>query len=213
MIKNYQKFLDIYTEFIFIEHIPKDCDMIFLPGNAYPEVGIRAAELYREKIAEHILVSGRYSITDGAFRGAASQKACYPGGYDTEADFLSDVLERHGVPIEAILKEDQATFTYENALYSRRLLEDAGMEVTRAAIVCQAFHARRSLMYYQLVFPQTEFIVCPTTTQGISKDNWYLSQKGIDMVLGEVARCSGQFRGIFADLLAGGMPQLPVKKG
>mgnify|MGYP005813263703 CR=1 FL=1 len=49
MIKNYQKFLDIYTEFIFIEHIPKDCDMIFLPGNAYPEVGIRAAELYRGK--------------------------------------------------------------------------------------------------------------------------------------------------------------------
>lgn len=213
MIKTYQKFLDSYTEFIFVEHAPKPCDMIFLPGNAWPQVGETAARLYREGLAGQILVSGRYSIVDGCFKGPALLKDRYPGVYATEAAFLSSVLMANGVPEAAILKEEQATFTYENALYSAKLLDEKGIRVKQAAIVCQAFHARRCLLYYQLVFPDTDFIVFPAVTQGISRDNWFLSQKGIDLVLGEVSRCAGQFGDIFNSLLYGGAPGLPVKKG
>ena len=119
----------------------------------------------------------------------------------------------NGVQEAAKIKEEQATFTYENALYSAKLLDEKGIRVKKAAIVCQAFHARRCLLYYQLVFPDTDFIVCPAVTQGISRDNWFLSQKGIDLVLGEVSRCAGQFGDIFDSLLYGGAPGLPVKKG
>ena len=51
-------------------------------------------------------------------------------------------------------------------------------------------------MYYQEQFPRTQLIVCPVVTQGISRENWYLDEKKIDVVLGEVERCGSQFHEI-----------------
>ena len=44
-----------------------------------------------------------------------SKKEIYGGDYETEWEFLKNVLLKNGVPEEAILMENQATFTYENA--------------------------------------------------------------------------------------------------
>lgn len=60
-------------------------------------------------------------------------------------------------------------------------------------IVCKAFHARRCLMLYSLAFPDTRFYVCPVVCIGITRDNWFQSEQGIDRVLGELARCGNQF--------------------
>ena len=57
-------------------------------------------------------------------------------------------------------------------------------------------HARRALLYYQLLFPETEFLVCPAKESKITRDNWYLSEEGIETVLGEVERCGSQFHEI-----------------
>ena len=102
----------------------------------------------------------------------------------------------NGVPSEAVLKENEATYTYENAIYSRKKLDEMGMIVKKAILCCQAFHARRCLLYYQEQFPDTEFIVCPMVTKGISKENWYQTEYGIQTVLGEIERCGAQFHEI-----------------
>ena len=52
----------------------------------------------------------------------------------TEADFLTDVLIREGVPETAVLQERKAEFTLENARYIRRLLEEKKMTVKKALI-------------------------------------------------------------------------------
>lgn len=124
------------------------------------------------------------------------------GNYETECDYLCDILRRCGVPDQAILREDQATFTYENAIYSRKRAEELGLQIRRAILCCQAFHARRSLMYYQEQFPDTEFLVCPVVTKGISRENWHQTRQGIDRVLGELERCGGQFHEIMYGKLA-----------
>jgi uncharacterized SAM-binding protein YcdF (DUF218 family) len=116
--------------------------------------------------------------------------------FATEWEYLSHILKENGVPDAAILREDEATFTWENAIYSRRNLDQAGISVKRAILACQAFHARRCLMYYQEQFPETEFLVCPVVTRGISKATWQQSEEGIDTVLGEVERCGSQFHAI-----------------
>lgn len=116
--------------------------------------------------------------------------------WQTEWEYLRDVLVSEGVPESAILKEDKATFTWENAIYSRQVLEKLEIPVRRAILSVQAFHARRCLMYYQLEFPDTEFLVCPIVTRGISRENWFAFPEGIDTVLGEVERCGGQFHEI-----------------
>lgn len=89
----------------------------------------KAAELYGQGYAPYILPSGRYSITMGKFAGVQSKKEIYDGDYETEWEFLKTVLMKNKVPEEAILREDQATFTYENAIYSRQVTDMLGIEV------------------------------------------------------------------------------------
>ena len=118
-------------------------------------------------------------------------------GCRTEWEYLSRILQHSGVPRRAILREDRATYTYENAIYSRAALDAAGITVKKAILCCQAFHARRALMYYQEQFPETEILVCPVITRGISRDNWYQHETGIETVLKEVEHCGSQFGEIF----------------
>lgn len=213
-------FYDSLTDFVFIEDPPAHVDIIFVPGGNYPDAARHAAELYRDGYAPYVMVSGKYSITKGYFEpeqrgfdagedGAgkdsvkddcpASDRCGYPSAgahFATECEYLSDILLRAGVPETAILREDQATFTYENAIFSRRLADSLGLSVRRAILCCQAFHARRCLLYYQEQFPDTEFLICPVVTKGISRENWYCTPEGIGTVLGEVERCGAQFHEI-----------------
>ena len=189
------KFLRDITEFIFLEDLPEKADLIIVPGNTWPQPARRAAALYPEGMAPYIVVSGRYSKGQQTFAGAACEGDRYKGAYMTEADFLTDVLIREGVPETAVLQERKAEFTLENARYIRRLLEEKKMTVKKALICCQAFHARRCRMYFEYVFQDTdvEFLMCPAVTQGISRCSWMESQKGLDTVLGELRRCGEQF--------------------
>lgn len=188
------RFYDGITEFIFAEHQPEAADIIFVPGGNEPGLASHAASLYHQGYAPYILPSGRCSITEGTF-------TCPEPGLDcrTEWAYFREILRREGVPESAILREDQATYTYENAVYSRRQIRKAGLEIRKAILCCQAFHARRCLMYYQEQFPDTVFLVSPVVTKGISKENWFTTKHGIETVLGEVERCGAQFHEIMKD--------------
>ena len=99
----------------------------------------------------------------------------------------------------AILEERRATYTYENAIFSRRVTDAMGLTVERAILCPQACHARRALLYYEVLYPDTEFFVCPAVTRGISRDNWFLEDEKIDVVLGEMERCGSQFHEILRE--------------
>lgn len=89
--------------------------------------------------------------------------------------------------------EYKSGHTRDNAFFSRNVVNDNGLKINTAMIVCKAFHARRCLMLYQLAFPDTEFIVCPVYCYNITKNNWYTTEQGINRVLGELSRCGNQF--------------------
>ena len=171
------------TEFIFVEDKPEKADIIFIPGSLNMELADRAAALYHEGYAPCILPSGRGSIL----------KESLPGQGQTEWDKLRSRLLMLGVPSSAVLKEDRATFTWENAKYSRKVCDEQKISVKKAILCPQAFHARRALTYYRQQFPETEFLVCPAETAGISRENWFLSKEGTRRVLGELVRCGEQF--------------------
>ena len=190
---DYNDFLKKTEEFIFVENRPEKADIIFVPGNGYPHMAEKAAELYREGYAPAVLPSGKYSITTGRFSGVLSEKEKYHGSYETEWEFLRDVLVKNGVKPEDILREDRATYTYENALFSREVTEKAGLSVKKAILCCKSHHARRVLMYFQYVYPETEFLVCPSFPDGITRSNWNHTELGVDAVIGEVTRIIRQF--------------------
>ena len=194
MIKDtYPQFLADVEEFIFVENIPQKADIIFVPGNGYPQMAERAAQLYKQGLADFVLPSGRYSVVNQKFSGVMAKQDVYNGNYETEWGFLKDVLIKNGVPESAILKEEQATFTYENAIYSRQVTDREHLDIQKAILCCKTCHARRALMYYKLLYPDTEFFVSSCCVDSIDKDTWRETNEGIDEVMGEITRIIKQF--------------------
>ncbi len=189
----YSEFLSDAEDFIFAEGKPEEADIIFVPGNGYPEMAERAAELYLEGYAPYVLPSGKYSVTLGKFAGVQTKQELYKEDYETEWEFLRDVLIKKGVPEDKILREDQATFTYENAIYSRQVTDSHGIQVKKALLCCKTYHARRSLMYYQLLYPEAQITVCPACPDGITRENWRKTEKGVTAGTGEIDRIIRQF--------------------
>ena len=181
--------------FIFVSDEPEKADVIFLPGGSHPAQPEYASELYHRGYAKWLIPSGGVSVKRDKWPGVRSKADIYNGDYRSDCEFFTDVLLKNGVPASAIIREDQSGHTRDNAFLSRKIVDECGVAVKTAMIVCKAFHARRSLMLYQMAFPEVALKVCPVCYLGITKDNWYKTEKGIDRVLGELARCGNQFVG------------------
>ena len=185
------------SDFIFLQNEPQPADIIFIHGGSHPELGEYAAALYQKGLAPYVMPSGGVSIKTGAFNGVKSRKELYSLPYRTDCEFLADVLEKNGVPPDAIHHENESGYTKENAFLSKRLADEKNLVIKRAILVCKCFHARRAFMCYQLAFPQTEFFIHPVPyVHGdiiITKENWFQTATGIDRVLGELMRCGNQF--------------------
>lgn len=181
--------------FIFVSDEPEKADVIFLPGGSHPAQPEYASELYHRGCAKWLIPSGGVSVKRDKWPGVRSKADIYNGDYRSDCAFFTDVLLKNGVPASAIIREDQSGHTRDNAFLSRKIVDERGVAVKTAMIVCKAFHARRCLMLYQMAFPGVNIKVCPVHCYNITKDNWYQTEAGIDRVLGELARCGNQFVG------------------
>ena len=195
------KWIADLTDFIFLEDAPQKSDILFIPGNGHAEPSELAAALYHEGYAPYLLPSGRYAIGSSGFVGQVSGAQRYDGEFATEWAFMRHVLLQNGVPDSAILREDEATYTYQNAINSRRRTDSEGLDIRRAILCCMPVHARRARMYYETLFPQAELFVCPARHADITRENWMHSAEGIDRVLGEVERCGSQFHDILREYI------------
>lgn len=190
------KYYDYLTEFIFVEDTPQKADAVFIPGGPYGEIAVHAAELYQAGLSPLLVPSGKYSIVSGKFEEVRSPETYAGRRFETESDFFKQVLLDEGVPETAVLQEREAAYTYQNAIFTRKLLDERGITVKKAILSCQAYHAKRCLMYYQLLFPDTVFYVSPVETRGINRENWHTRAESIELVLKEVEHCGSQFHEI-----------------
>ncbi len=94
---------------------------------------IYAAHLYREEMARQILVSG--GLLDWESRRT------------TPAEDMADLLVWMGVPAEAILLQGESRNTYEDALYTSRILKEKGID--RILLVSSAWHMPRAVMLFE----------------------------------------------------------------
>lgn len=189
------KIISDISDYIFVADTPHKVDAIFLPGGSYSEMPEYAAELFHKGYARFLVPSGGISIKRDKWQGVSSKAEIYTGNYNSECEFFTDVLIKNDVSQKAIICENQSQHTRDNAFLSRKVIDKMGITIKSAMIVCKAFHARRCLMLYQMAFPDVSFIVCPVHCYNITKENWFTTEKGIDRVLGELARCGNQFVG------------------
>lgn len=183
------------SNYIFVADEPEKVDAVFLPGGSHPEQPEYAAALYHKGYAKWLIPSGGISVKADKWQGVRSKADIYNGDYQSDCEFFTDVLIKNGVPINAIIGEYKAGHTRDNAFFSRKMVDEKGIEINSAFIVCKAFHARRCLMLYQMAFPEVRMKVCPVHCYNITKDNWFETEQGVDRVLGELARCGNQFVG------------------
>lgn len=147
--------------FIFVSDEPEKADVIFLPGGSHPTQPEYASELYHRGYAKWLIPSGGVSVKRDKWPGVRSKADIYNGDYRSDCEFFTDVLLKNGVPASAIIREDQSGHTRDNAFLSRKIVNERGVAVKTAMIVCKAFHARRCLMLYQMAFPDVNIKVCP----------------------------------------------------
>lgn len=175
---------DSITDFIFVpEELPgAPCDAILIPGGSRPELMKKAAELYKNGKGRYIIVSGAYNFKIPA--------------YKTEAEYLKSIALNEGIPQEAIICEEKATNTYENALFSLEKAKEHKLNVDNVILICKTFHSRRALFTYQKVFPQQSrfYVQCITDERYILADNWYKNVESIKLVMGEVEKMEKYFQ-------------------
>lgn len=189
---NYRVIQDI-TNFIFMCDMPVKSDVIFVPGTSKSAIIEKAAQLYCSGYAEYVLPSGMYSSNVGRFANENIDNPCYAGEYATDFEYCKYILMENGVPEHAIIREEHATNSMENAEFSANVLKELGMEVKKAILCCQSFHARRAFMSYACHFPNAEILVVPTDTQGITKNNWHIHETGYRKVMNELSKCGKYF--------------------
>ena len=98
------------------------------PSPALRERLDHAARLYREGRIKHLIVSGGL---DGN------------GSTITEAEGMKNDLTGRGIPEDAVFMETEASNTYENILFSYRIMKEQNWE--SAVIITHQYHGARAL--------------------------------------------------------------------
>jgi uncharacterized SAM-binding protein YcdF (DUF218 family) len=119
-----------------------------------------AAWLYHQGKADYILLSGGNVFTDTLTTEPA------------EAEDMLAVMQMLNVPDEAIWLETKSRNSYENALYSRYLLEDKN--ISTVLLVTSAIHMPRAVALFEkqgfTVIPlPTDFVVTQRGWQGVTR--------------------------------------------
>ncbi len=120
-----------------------------------------AAKLYKDGKAPIILASG----------GNITWLSDRPS---TPASEMAEILEFIGIPSRAIWLQPDSQNTYEDALYSAKMLKDKG--ITRVILVTSALHMPRSVALFekqgiQVIPAPADFTITEDSWQQLTSDN------------------------------------------
>ena len=173
--------LQVLWDYLCMGQPPEKADCIVGFGNFNTDIACRAAELYHRGYAPKILFTG------GLGRNTLGLLP------EPEALRFARVAMECGVPAADILLEDASTNTAENILFTRQLLQNAGLPHDRILGVHQPFMERRILAAMGVYWPEaTFFVTSPQVTieqylarakqQGISRE------ASISVIVGDFQR-------------------------
>lgn len=143
--------------------------LIVIPGLLYLAVALyiaKHAELDDKKPSDVILVLGAKGKTNGHYNPCLKSRVeqgvklykehyapllLFTGGRNkkeaSEAQTMKEIALSLGVPARAILLETNAKTTYENLLFSKKMIEDRHLQ--SIIIVTEAFHSPRARLVAQ----------------------------------------------------------------
>ncbi|HYG57836.1 MAG TPA: YdcF family protein [Symbiobacteriaceae bacterium] len=163
------------SEYLFCEDELTQADLVLVFGGKRLERAERAAQLYKDGYAPRIVISG------GDKRGTG---VC-------EAERLKDHCVALGVPAEAITLESDSVNSLENVRMSVALIESqiGWKNIQNVIIVSAPYHLRRVKQALAHYIPRSVKITCcPDTRADITRDNWWHTQEGQNMIYRELEK-------------------------
>jgi uncharacterized SAM-binding protein YcdF (DUF218 family) len=155
-----------------VNHSLQKSDVILALGSNDPRVVDRSVELYRAGYAPLILFTGGVGVlTQGLYGGKS------------EAAYFADLALRMGVPEADILVEGKSTNTGENIIFSRAMLAERSVDVSRVIVVTKPWMERRAFATFLRRWEGVEVAV---TSPQIAFDDYPMPNAGLGLSQSEV---------------------------
>lgn len=130
-----------------VGHALAAAECIVVLGSHDTRVASRGADVFLEGWAPRIVFTGGLgSLTAGLWDRP-------------EAEIFAEVAEARGVPRASMLIEPRASNTGDNVLFTRALLQAAGLSPRRAIAVQKPYMERRTLATFRQLWPELDVIV------------------------------------------------------
>jgi len=165
--KNYELAKKLWN-YHHMHHLLEKCDCILALGSHDLRVAERAAELYNEKWAPVVIMSGGL----GNFTKE--------NWTEPEADKFAAVAIEKGVPADKILIESKSTNTGENILFTQRLLAEKGIYPDSFMLVQKPYMERRAYATFKKHWPEKKLLV---TSPQISFNKYPTPEISIEKVI------------------------------
>ncbi len=119
----------------------------------------------------------------------------YKDGRHTEAGYMAEYLQAHGIPEQNIMIEKTAENTFRNLELAAEMIESAmDTKNIRIGIVTAGFHIPRSRLMTGSIpwYEDKETVFIPAYGEHTRPDNWYSNSKGRAICLNEIAKAAIQ---------------------
>ncbi|WP_300621969.1 YdcF family protein [uncultured Fusobacterium sp.] len=161
-------------EYLVLNEKPERVDAIVVYSGDSGERTVKGVELLKDGYAEKIIFSG----------GAV---------YDNVR--MADLMEAHaiklGVDPNKIIKDREAGTTYENALFTRDLLEANGYK--KIILVTSNYHSRRSYLTTKKVFEGSRIDIITVASNDEFSSSWWRSGRSLLILINEYAKIVGYY--------------------
>ena len=155
-------------DFLLLSHDLRPSDAILVQGSHDLRVAERGAELFLQGLAPLLIFSGGLgNLTREIWD-------------EPEARKFARIARKLGVPEAAILIEDQSTNTGDNVRFTKRLLEERGLDPMSFILVQKPYMERRTYATFRRLWPDKEAVV---TSPRISYDAYPTEEIPLERVI------------------------------
>ncbi len=167
----------IIWDYHHLNHSLEKSDLILALGSNDIRVAEYAADLYLQGFAPILMFSGNVGmLTKDQFS-------------KPEAEVFADVARRKGVPESAIILEPESTNTGENIDFSRRILDERGIDPGSIILVQKPYMERRAYATFRQRWPEKHPIVASPPISFSEYSNEILpTEKVINIMVGDLQR-------------------------
>lgn len=176
-MKEVNKLAKIIWDYHHLNHKLEKADCIFVLGSYDTRVAEYATDLFLKGYAPYIIFSGGLgNLTKNTFS-------------KPEADIFAEIAIKKGVSPEKILIENRSSNTGENVEFTKKLLDEKGLQFDNFILVQKPYMERRTFATFKKVWPDKNFIV---TSPPISFENYpndeISKDKVINIMVGDLQR-------------------------